>query len=454
MNEAEDAAPMVASTILVSRQLAFTLFDSRVTHSSVFSRFARKISGMPVKLESEFYVATPSGEVLNCKEMLKGYVITIAGRELGADLVIMDMYDFDVIQGMDWKKGCVGFLASVFEAKKEGSQMQDIPVVKDYADGAPVLFGNKVETMRSGYHQLKVRAEDVPKTAFRTRYEHYEFLVMPFGLTNAPGAFMDLMNRVFNEYLDKKEKLFAKFKKCEFWLSQVAFLGHIIFDHGIAVDSNKVKAVANWSTPTSVGEWSDERDKSFQELKNRLVIAPVLTIPFSSSGYVIYSDSSQEGLGCVLMQNGKDYDCVINYHHGKANVVADALSRKTTGYTAALLTTQLEITRDFEKLSIDVRGRGDSSYLTTLVVQPTLMDRIKECQKKDAEMGNILNRVLEGKESNFRVSEDGVLHLGKRVCIPNDDSIKKEILVEAHSSPYSVYPGSTKMYQDLRAIYW
>ncbi|CAB4294145.1 unnamed protein product [Prunus armeniaca] len=137
MNEAEDAAPMVASTILVSRQLAFTLFDSRVTHSSVFSRFARKISGMPVKLESEFYVATPSGEVLNCKEMLKGYVITIAGRELGADLVIMDMYDFDVIQGMDWKKGCVGFLASVFEAKKEGSQMQDIPVVKDYADVLP-----------------------------------------------------------------------------------------------------------------------------------------------------------------------------------------------------------------------------------------------------------------------------------------------------------------------------
>ncbi|CAB4263575.1 unnamed protein product [Prunus armeniaca] len=156
MNEAEDAAPVVASTILVSRQLAFTLFDSRVTHSSVSSRFARKISGKPVKLESEFYVATPSREVLNCKEMLKGYAITITGRELGADF--MDMYNFDVIQGMDWlsthcvlvncfakevvfqppkdveKKRCVGFLASVFEAKKEGSQMQDIPVVKDYAD--------------------------------------------------------------------------------------------------------------------------------------------------------------------------------------------------------------------------------------------------------------------------------------------------------------------------------
>ncbi|CAL8992245.1 unnamed protein product [Prunus brigantina] len=102
MNEAEDAATVVAGTILVSRQLAFTLFDSGTTHSSISPGFARKISGMLIKLESEFYVATPSREVLNCKDMLKGYAITIAGRELGADLVIMDMYDFDVIQGMDW----------------------------------------------------------------------------------------------------------------------------------------------------------------------------------------------------------------------------------------------------------------------------------------------------------------------------------------------------------------
>ncbi|XP_020409986.1 uncharacterized protein LOC109946469 [Prunus persica] len=155
MKEAEDAATMVAGTILVSRQLAFTLFDSRATYSSVSSRFARKISGMLVKLESEFSVATPSGEVLNCKEMLKGYAITIAGRELEANLVIMDMYDFDVIQGMDWlstHRGLVkcfekevvfqppkmlSFLASVFEAKKEGSHMQDIPAVKDYANVFP-----------------------------------------------------------------------------------------------------------------------------------------------------------------------------------------------------------------------------------------------------------------------------------------------------------------------------
>ena len=125
--------------------------------------------------------------------------------------------------------------------------------------------------LRSGYHQLKVAEQDIPKTAFRTRYGHYEFLVMPFGLTNAPAAFMELMNRVFQPYLDKfvivfiddilvysrsreehaehlhivlqtlrDKKLYAKFSKCDFWLDRVVFLGHIISSRGIQVDPKKI----------------------------------------------------------------------------------------------------------------------------------------------------------------------------------------------------------------------
>ncbi|XP_077225770.1 uncharacterized protein LOC143858961 [Tasmannia lanceolata] len=150
------------------------------------------------------------------------------------------------------------------------------------------LQGSKVFSkidLRSGYHQLKIKPEDVPKTAFRTRYGHYEFLVLPFGLTNAPAAFMDLMNRMFKPFLDRfvvvfiddiliysksqeehekhlrqvlqvlrAEQLYAKFKKCEFWLDRVAFLGHVISKDGVSVDPQKIEAVVDWIRPTNVAE--------------------------------------------------------------------------------------------------------------------------------------------------------------------------------------------------------
>jgi hypothetical protein len=139
--------------------------------------------------------------------------------------------------------------------------------------------------LRSGYHQLKIKESDIPKTAFVTRYGQYEFTVMSFGLTNAPAYFMNLMNKVFMEELDKfvvvfiddiliysksvdeheqhlrvvlerlrAHKLYAKFSKCEFWLEKVAFLGHVLTAEGVAVDPEKVEAVSNWQQPTNVSE--------------------------------------------------------------------------------------------------------------------------------------------------------------------------------------------------------
>ncbi|KAJ4968492.1 hypothetical protein NE237_015193 [Protea cynaroides] len=245
--------------------------------------------------------------------------------------------------------------------------------------GAPVLFvkkndgsGAKVFSkidLRSGYHQLKIKVGDIPKTAFRTRYGHYEFLVMPFELTNAPGSFMELMNRVFHDMLDtsvivfiddiliyskdkethashlraalqrlRREKLYAKFKKCKFWLKEVAFLCHVVYADGIKVDSSKIAAIVGWDAPKSVAEirsylglagyyrrfvedylrisvpltrlrkkgekfiWTDEYEKCFQTLKSRLVSAPILTIPAPGLPFTLYTDASGLGLGCVLMQ--------------------------------------------------------------------------------------------------------------------------------------------------------
>ncbi|GKD13464.1 putative reverse transcriptase domain-containing protein [Tanacetum coccineum] len=110
--------------------------------------------------------------------------------------------------------------------------------------------------LRSGYHQLRVREQDVSKTAFRTRYSHYEFLVMPFGLTNAPAVLKKSMSDIYVIVLEilRQKKLYEKFSKCEFWLQQVTFLGHIVSADGIVIDPSKVEAITKWPRPTTVTE--------------------------------------------------------------------------------------------------------------------------------------------------------------------------------------------------------
>jgi hypothetical protein len=158
-----------------------------------------------------------------------------------------------------------------------------LPRIDDLFDqmkGATVF--SKID-LQSGYHQLRIKEDDVPKTTFKTRFGHYEFTILPFGLTNAPGVFMSLMNGVFREYLDKfiqvfiddiliyshtmeehdkhlrlvlqclrEHKLYGKLSKCSFYQSRIHYLGHVISDEGIAMDPAKVEAIMEWPAPTNV----------------------------------------------------------------------------------------------------------------------------------------------------------------------------------------------------------
>ncbi|KAA0059550.1 reverse transcriptase [Cucumis melo var. makuwa] len=432
-----------------------------------------------------------------------------------------------------------------------------LPRIDDLFDQlSGVALFSKID-LRSGYHQLKVRESDIAKTAFRTRYGHYEFRVMPFGLTNAPAVFMDLMNRIFHRYLDqfvivfiddilvysvdrefheehlrivlqtlREKQLYAKFSKCEFWLEQVVFLGHVVSAKGVSVDPQKVEAVVNWERPISATEvrsflglagyyrrfiedfyrlafpltaltrknvkfeWSDKCEQSFQQLKKRLVTTPILALPVTGKDYVIYCNASRLGLGCMLMQNGnviayasrqlkehecnypthdlelaavvlalkiwrhylfgekchknlkyifyqkelnlrqrrwleliKDYDCTIEYHPGKANVVADALSRKSRLPKSALCGIRVALLNEL---------RGSKTVVTT------------------EDSGSLLAQF----QVEFELRTDGAIVKQERLCVPNISELKNAILEEAHSSAYAMHPGSTKMYRTLKKTYW
>ncbi|GJU03819.1 putative reverse transcriptase domain-containing protein [Tanacetum coccineum] len=275
---------------------------------------------------------------------------------------------------------------------------------------------------RSGYHQLRVREEDIPKTAFRTRYGHYEFQVMMFGLTNAPAIFMDLMNRVCKPYLDRFMIVFIddiliyskSRKEQEGHLKLILKLLKEDEFAGIHVNPAKIEAIKDWAspkTPTEIRQflglagyyrrfiegfskiarpmtkltqksvkfdWGEKEEAAFQLLKQKLCSAPILALPEGSENFVVYCDASHKGLGAVLMQREKviayasrqlkvheknytTYDLEL----GKVNVVADALSRKERSkplrVLALVMTIGLKIPKQI--LSAQSEARKEENFI-------------------------------------------------------------------------------------------
>ncbi|GJT65652.1 putative reverse transcriptase domain-containing protein [Tanacetum coccineum] len=342
--------------------------------------------------------------------------------------------------------------------------------------------------LRSGYHQLRVREQDIPKTAFRTRYGHYEFQVMPFGLTNAPAdkeeheehlkAILELL---------KKEKLYAKFSMCEFWIPKVQFLGHVIDSRGLAGYYRRFI-------------------EGFLKI-GKSMTAPILALPEGSEDFVVYYDASHKGLGAVLMQREKviayasrqlkiheknytthdlelglvvfalkiwrhylygtkctmftdhkslqhildqkelnmrqrrwlellsDYDCDIRYHQGKANIVADALSSKERIEPLRVRDLVMTIGLDLPKQILKAQ-----------------IEALKPENLEKEDVGGMIRKDIH--KEKLEPHADGTLCLNVRSCLPCYGDLRSMVMHESHKSKYSIYPGSENMYQYMKNLYW
>nr|GEZ05547.1 putative reverse transcriptase domain-containing protein [Tanacetum cinerariifolium] len=323
-----------------------------------------------------------------------------------------------------------------------------LPRINDLFDQ---LQGSSVYSkidLRSGYHQLRVREEDIPKIAFRTQYEEHL------------KAILELL---------KKEELYAKFSKCEFCIPKVQFLGHVIDSQGIHVDPAKIESVKDWESPKSPTEI--RQFLAFQLLKQKLCSAPILALPEGSKDFIVYCDASNKGLGVVLMQREKvisyasrqlkihkknytthdlEHGAVVfalkiwrHYLYGtkwKANVVADALSRKER--EPPLRVRALVMT-----IGLDPPGQ--------------ILNSQKEARKpkniKKEDVGGMLVENLRDLEKvrteKLEPRTGGTLCLNGRSWLPCYGDLRTVIMHESHKSKYSIHPGSDKMYQDMKKLY-
>nr|GEW08828.1 putative reverse transcriptase domain-containing protein [Tanacetum cinerariifolium] len=463
---------VVTGTFLLNNRYASILFETSADRSFLSTAFSSQIAITPTILDHYYDVELADGRLIGLNSILRGCTVNFLYHPFNTDLMPVELGSFDAIIGMDWlakyhtvivcakKIGRIPWENEILIVHGDGSdrgnktrlniiscaKTQRIPIdlitgdapvtrapyqlapsekkelskqLQELSDkgfirpssspwGALVLFVKKKDgsfrmcidyrelnkltvkncyplpriddlfdqlqgssvyskiELRSGYHQLRVREQDVPKTAFRTRYGHYEFQVMPFGLTNAPAVFMDLMNRVCKPHLDKfvivfiddiliyskdekehegylkvileflkKEELYANFSKCEFWIHKVQFIGHMIDSQGIHMGPAKIESIKDWASPKT--------PTKIQNIKN-------------------------EDVGGMLAENSKDLE-----------------------------------------------------KLRTEKLEPRM---------------------------------DGTLCLNGRSWLPCYGDLRTMIMHESHKSKYSIHPGSDKMYQDIKRLYW
>nr|GEX13335.1 reverse transcriptase domain-containing protein [Tanacetum cinerariifolium] len=309
---------VITGIFLLNNCYASMFSDSGAQRSFVSSTFSALLDVAPSTLDTSYAVELIDGRISETNVVLIGCTLGLLDHPFDIDLMPVELGSFDVIISMDWLAKYHALIVCDEKVVRIPYGDEVLIIRINDCDGRRSRVYSKID-LRSGYHQLRVHEEDIPKLAFRNRYGHYEFQVMPFGLTNAPAIFMDLIHRVCKPYLDrfvivfiddiliyfkrrkeheghlklilrllKKEELYTKFSKCEFWLSKVQFLGHMIDSEGIHIDPAKIEFVKDWASPKTsteirkmnvVADALSRKERSKPLRVRALVLTIILNLP-------------------------------------------------------------------------------------------------------------------------------------------------------------------------------
>ncbi|GFY88890.1 hypothetical protein Acr_06g0008300 [Actinidia rufa] len=410
------------------------------------------------ELNLPLFVDTPIGGRTPLDRICRGCELVILDHHFVSDFIVLGMSGFDLILGMDWlstfratidcfkrrvrictlEGGCLKF----FGEHQESSE----PYLYEPRDKGSITYLLASLTLDK---DLSTRGE-LPRVVcdFPDIFSE-ELLGLPpereveFTIDLLPEEHQSHLSIVLE--LLREHRLYAKLSKCEFWLSEVKFLGHVVSKDGVSVDPSKIESVLNWECPKTPMTrltrkrtrfvWDDKCELAFKELKTHLTKAPILIVPEWGIGYSVYCDASREGLGCVLMQNGR----VVVYG-----------SRQLKTHE---LIDEWRTVRDLGFYALHCEELSEGVTLCNLTVHSTLLTRVVDAQQDDEKTGVLRTKFLSGEASEgWSIHTDQSIHFQGKLFVPI--ACLEEILREFHHSPLAVHLGGTKMYHDLCRQFW
>nr|GFA89983.1 putative reverse transcriptase domain-containing protein [Tanacetum cinerariifolium] len=303
-------------------------------------------------------------------------------------------------------------------------------------------FFSKID-LRSGYHQQRLHEDEITKTMFRTRYGHFEF-------TEEHVEHLRLVLELL-----KKEKLYAKFSMCEFWLREVPFLGHVINGNGIHVDPSKIEVVKNWKAPRIPFEVCSFLGLAGYYRRRYLYgIKSVIYMDHKSLQY-IFSQKELNMRQRRWIELFSDYDCEIRYHLGKENVVADALSKKERVKPKRVRSMNMILQSSIKDMILTAQKEAVDE---SVGLQKGMDEMIEK--RSDMTFYYIdriwvpLKGLQKGLDEMIEKRSDMTFYYMDRIWVPLKGNMRTLIMVEAHNSKYFVHPGADKMYYELGDRYW